>query len=137
MIIDAPAEQLFQMLADPHRHHEVDGSGTVQAKVTGPHRLAVGDRFCVAMSFKAVPYKITSTTTDVVAGELIEWEHPLKHRWRWEFRAIDDAHTEVTEIWDYRANKAARLLELMHYPQRNAAGIEATLSKLAKRYGPR
>lgn len=134
IIVDAPARQLFELVGDPHRHHEIDGSGTVQAKVTGPHSLAVGDRFSVAMSFKAVPYKITSTATDVVPSEAIEWQHPMKHRWRWEFRAIDDGHTEVTEIWDYRQNKAARLLELMRYPKRNAAGIEATLRGLAQRY---
>ena len=30
--IAAPAEKIFALLADPGRHHEIDGSGTV----TGP-----------------------------------------------------------------------------------------------------
>lgn len=134
MIVEAPAAQLFDLLADPHRHHEVDGSGTVQSTVTGPHRLTPGATFSVGMKFRAVPYKITSTTMQFAPNELIEWQHPMKHRWRWEFRALDDDHTEVTEIWDYRENKAARVLELLRYPKQNAAGIEATLRALAARY---
>lgn len=134
VIVEAPASQLFDLLADPHRHHEVDGSGTVQAKVSGPHRLSPGATFSVGMTFKVVPYRITSTTTAFVPDELIEWQHPLKHRWRWEFQAIDADRTEVTEVWDYRENKAAKMLELMRYPKLNAAGIDATLSGLATRY---
>lgn len=134
VIVDAPADELFDLVADPHRHHEIDGSGTVQAKVTGPHRLSPGAKFSVAMTFKVVPYRITSTTTAFTENELIEWQHPMKHRWRWEFRALGDGRTEVTETWDYRDNKAAKVLELMRYPKQNAQGIEKTLAGLAARY---
>ena len=33
--VAAPAHELWAMLADPHRHHEADGSGTVRPKVSG------------------------------------------------------------------------------------------------------
>ena len=134
VVIGAPAAALFDLVADPHLHHQIDGSGTVQAKVSGPQRLSLGATFTVKMSYGKVPYTITSTTTEFVDNKLIEWQHPMKHRWRWKFRAIDADHTEVTEVWDYHENKAAKILELMHFPQRNAASIEATLAGLAARY---
>ena len=38
--INAPAEEIFELLADPRRHHEFDGSGSVQAaNVNAPARL--------------------------------------------------------------------------------------------------
>jgi uncharacterized protein YndB with AHSA1/START domain len=132
--IDAPVAQVFALVADPHRHHEIDGSGTVQDEITGPDRLSPGAKFTAHMKYGVVPYKITSTTTAFADNELVEWQHPLGHRWRWEFRAIDDTHTEVTEVWDYHENKRAKMLELIKYPKKNAAGIESTLSGLAARF---
>ncbi|MFB9745448.1 hypothetical protein ACFFOU_30410 [Pseudonocardia sulfidoxydans] len=38
-VVAAPPATVFALLADPHRHHEFDGSGSVRAAVTGPHRL--------------------------------------------------------------------------------------------------
>jgi hypothetical protein len=66
---------------------------------------------------------------------VIEWRHPGGHRWRWEFAPAGPAATEVTETFDYSTSKAAKVLELMKIPARNAAGIEATLRKLAQRFG--
>ncbi|WP_275585233.1 hypothetical protein, partial [Stenotrophomonas maltophilia] len=68
--VAAPAHELWAMLADPHRHHEADGSGTVRPKVSGPHRLAVGDRFRVAMRKYGVPYTMPLTATAVDEDEL-------------------------------------------------------------------
>ena len=93
--VAAPAHELWAMLADPHRHHEADGSGTVRPKVSGPHRLAVGDRFRVAMRKYGVPYTMTLTATAVDEDELVEWAHPGGHRWRWAFRDNGDGTTEV------------------------------------------
>ena len=41
--VNAAAADVFALIADPHRHHELDGSGTVRdTEVKGPHssRLA-------------------------------------------------------------------------------------------------
>ncbi|MBD4433605.1 dimethyladenosine transferase, partial [Xanthomonas citri pv. citri] len=78
-----------------------DGSGTVRPKVSGPHRLAVGDRFRVAMRKYGVPYTMPLTATAVDEDELVEWAHPGGHRWRWAFRDNGDGTTEVTETFDY------------------------------------
>jgi len=136
LAVAAPAEELWGQLADPHRHHEVDGSGTVKQKVTGPHRLAVGDRFTVAMAKFGVPYRMSNTVTRAEPGRVIEWRHPGGHRWRWEFRDLGDGRTEVTETFDYSGlpKAAMRAHELVRTPQDNARGIRASLTRLAARH---
>jgi uncharacterized protein YndB with AHSA1/START domain len=134
--VHAPPGELFDMVADPRRHGELDGSGTVMATVTGPSRLAQGARFSVKMKQFGVPYQITSVVTDFDDGHAVEWRNPLGHRWRWEFTPSPGGSTRVTETFDYSQASPlrARALELFGYPQRNAAGIEETLRKLQARY---
>ena len=38
IIIHAPIQKIFDIIADPYRHHEFDGSGTVTACTFGPQR---------------------------------------------------------------------------------------------------
>lgn len=134
--VAAPAEELWALLADPHRHHEVDGSGTVQATVVGPHRLATGDRFTVRMRKFGVPYRMTNTVTEAEPSRVIEWRHPGGHRWRWEFLDAGDGATEVTETFDYSWARPAvrRAYELLRVPADNGRGIQSSLTRLAGRH---
>jgi hypothetical protein len=134
--VHARAAELFDIVADPHRHGELDGSGTVMDTVDGPRRLAQDARFSVKMKQYGLPYRITSQVTDFEDGHVVEWRHPLGHRWRWEFTPSSDDSTLVTETFDYSQISAvqARALELFGYPKKNAAGIEATLHALQARY---
>ena len=134
VVVDAPASAVFDLVADPHRHGELDGSGTVGEKVKGPHRLTKGAKFNVAMKQFGVPYAITSTVTELEEDRVVEWRHPLGHHWRWEMAELDGGRTQVTETWDYRGNKAAKVLELTGYPKKNEAGIRSTLEALATRF---
>ena len=136
--VNAPAPELFAMVADPRRHHELDGSGTVGDNVTAPARLVTGARFSTRMSMFGLPYRITSTVTVLKPDQLIEWRHPFGHHWRWEFAAVSPTVTRVTETFDYRhtgpLKDGTRYYELTGFAKRNAAGIQATLTKLADRY---
>ena len=64
--------------------------------------------------------------------------HPVGHHWRWEFEALSPTRTRVTETFDYRdtgrVKDGLKYYERMSFAKRNAAGIEATLSKLRDRY---
>lgn len=132
--VAAPVASVFALAADPGRHAELDGSGTVgePIKVSGPMRE--GARFAVHMHQYGLPYRITSTVTRFEADRVVEWQHPGGHRWRWEFAEAGPGQTQVTETFDYSTSKAAKVLELIKVPARNAAGIEATLAKLAARF---
>lgn len=136
--VNAPAAELYAMVADPRRHHEVDGSGTVRTNVTSPTELTVGSRFSTRMKMFGIPYRITSTVTALKPGELVEWRHPFGHHWRWEFEPLSPTLTRVTETFDYRDTGAVK--DRIDYYQRlgfvksNAAGIESTLNRLRDRY---
>jgi hypothetical protein len=134
--VRAPAADLFEIVADPYRHAELDGSGTVVGAVSGPRRLSADARFSVRMRQYGAPYKITSRVTDFADGRVVEWQHPLGHRWRWEFAPVSADVTTVTETFDYShvGTLKARGLELSGTPKKNAAGIEATLAQLQARY---
>jgi Polyketide cyclase / dehydrase and lipid transport len=134
--VPAPAADIFDIVADPHRHAELDGSGTVLGTVTGPQRLSKGARFSVHMKQHGVPYRITSHVTDFADDRVVEWRHPLGHRWRWELTVKSEDSTLVTETFDYSSISPvkARALELFGVPRQNTAGIEATLRQLQRRY---
>lgn len=136
--VAAPAAELYEMAADPRRHCELDGSGTVQGNIKVPEALTVGSKFSTSMKMYGVPYRITSTVTALKPHELIEWRHPLGHRWRWQFEALSPTLTRVTETFDYRdagpLKKKLKYYERMGYAKGNASGIEATLAKLRDRY---
>jgi hypothetical protein len=85
-----------------------------------------------------VPYRITSTVTALKPNELVEWRHPVGHRWRWEFASLSPTLTRVTETFDYRTAGALKnklnYYTLIGARKSNASGIEATLAKLRERY---
>ncbi|OFJ52659.1 SRPBCC family protein [Mycolicibacterium grossiae] len=136
--VAAPVAEVFALIADPHRHHDLDGSGTVRdVDVKGPHRLKEGDRFTVGMTQYGVPYKITSTATAVEENHVVEWQHPLGHKWRWEFAEVSPGTTKVTETFDYSTAKLPFVIELTGYQKKNADGIESTLTALAQRFETR
>ena len=134
--VGAPPAELFDMVADPRRHHELDGSGTVVGTVDGPARLAKGAEFTVRMRMYGLPYRITSKVTEFIDGQVVEWRHPMGHRWRWELSSAADGKTQVTETFDYSGISPvrARMLEAFGSPKQNGRGIEATLRQLQGKY---
>lgn len=135
VVVHAPVAEVFALVANPHRHAEVDGSGTVRDRqVTGPDVLSVGAKFTVPMKQRGVPYKITSTVTAFEPDKIVEWRHPAGHRWRWEFAALDPDTTRVTETFDYTTSRSPRALELLAMHKQNAVGIRKTLERLQARF---
>jgi hypothetical protein len=133
--VHAPSADIFALVADPHRHPELDGSGTVRdIPVTGPERLSQGAKFSVGMKQYGVPYKITSTVTAFKGDRLIEWRHPLGHTWRWELDETESGTTQITETFDYSTSKTPKLLELFGQPAKNGIGITKTLEALVARF---
>lgn len=133
--VAAPVTDIFALVVDPHRHPEIDGSGTVRdIDVEGPHKLGEGDEFTVGMSQYGLPYKIKSKVTAVEENHVVEWQHPLGHRWRWELAEVSPRTTKVTETFDYSTAKLPFVIELLGYQRKNADGIESTLRALADRF---
>lgn len=134
--VAAPVHDIFQIVADPRRHSELDGSGTVRDNVSGPERLSDGAKFTTNMKLYGIPYKITSVVTDFEDDAVVEWQHPLGHRWRWEVRPLSDDTTAVTETFDYSRLSGVKAGGLKWFGslKQNASGIESTLTKLQARF---
>lgn len=135
IVVDAPASEIFELLATPSRHTEIDGSGMVQGtRSNAPERLSEGATFGMKMKL-GVPYPITNTVVEFEEQERIAWRHLGRHVWRYVLEPVDDgARTRVTEEFDYRPALVPPALEIARYPARNGEAIEATLRRLADRF---
>jgi uncharacterized protein YndB with AHSA1/START domain len=128
--VPAPPEEIFDLLADPRRHAEIDGSGMVRGDLRAPDRLSYGATFSMRMRL-IVPYLITNTVVEFAENRLIAWRHVGRHIWRWELEPEGDG-TRVTETFDWSTALSPRALELLGYPQRNSEAIRKTLARLAE-----
>lgn len=115
--IPAPAHEIFQILADPRRHTEFDGSGMLRGSATDQPVGAVGDVFVMRMYFERLgDYQMNNHVVEFEPDRLIGWEpaaglgHPdaapdgSGERWgqRWSYELTPDGPdaTIVTEIYD-------------------------------------
>lgn len=129
IVIDAPIQQVFDIVANAHRHGEFDGSGTVVEQVSGPDRLSMGAKFGMAMRIK-LPYRMSNTVVEWQEPSVIAWRHVGHHRWRYEFRSIDAGTTEVTETFDGSTARFPPALKLMNAYDNNQKAILKSLSRL-------
>lgn len=97
--INAPAQLIFDLLANPAAHSRFDGSGTVKGSISGPARLHLGAKFAMSMKIKA-PYRITNTVVAFEENKKIAWAHLMKWTWCYELEAISPTQTIVTESFD-------------------------------------
>ncbi|GAA2733012.1 hypothetical protein GCM10009867_10170 [Pedococcus aerophilus] len=129
--VEAPAEVVFAILADPRQHSRIDGSGSVRDTVSGPARLSRGATFGVDMKLAGLSYRISNRVVEFEEGRLIAWRHFGGHRWRYELEPVGTG-TRVTESFDYSMYAAPPrlLIEALGFPKRNRRGIRETLVKL-------
>ena len=132
VVVAATPEQVFDLLADPRRHPELDGSGTVKGAVRGPSRLSLGATFGMRMRI-GMPYLIRNTVVEFEENRRIAWRHFGRHIWRYELEPVSGG-TRVTETFDWNGALSPRALELTKVPQANLRGITATLEQLRSRF---
>jgi uncharacterized protein YndB with AHSA1/START domain len=127
--IEAPADQIFALIADPRNHPLFDGSGTLRGNVRGPERLELGSKFGMDMKLVA-NYRIKNTVVEFEEGRRIAWCHPGHHRWRYELEPVGDNNTIVTETFDGSTARIPVALKLMNAYENNQKAILKTLSRL-------
>ncbi len=133
-VIQAPVEELFDLVADPYRHSEMDGSGSVGNVVSGTQRMVEGEPFQMSMRMFGLNYRTNSMPINVRENEIVEWQVAGRQKWRWEFKSLGRNSTEVTETWDVRGLWLAPIFKITGMFGRNAKGIEETLRRLQERY---
>ena len=135
-VIPAPPEKIFDLLADPRRHPEIDGSGSVRRATAGPERLSLGSRFGMAMKL-GVPYSMESEVIEFDENRRIAWQTrpptPLGKRvaggriWRYELEPTDGG-TRVRETWDISQERTKFLVRPAGRRTRDA--MAATLERI-------
>src|ERR1700754_385265 len=108
-VVAASPPEVFALLANPYRHHEFDGSGTVRQAPSGPQRLVLGDRFGVNMK-NGLPYRITNRVVEFEQDRRIAWCHFMRAVWRYELEAVPDG-TRIRETFDYSASPVGEGLQ--------------------------
>jgi uncharacterized protein YndB with AHSA1/START domain len=129
-VINAPAEKIFDVLADPRQHSVIDGSGTVKRPRSGPDRLVLGAKFGMAMHH-FLPYPVTNEVVEFEEGRRIAWRHMAHDVWRYELEPRDGA-TLVRETFDWSHSRIGKAHEMMRVPKQNLAAMEKTLERLAE-----
>jgi uncharacterized protein YndB with AHSA1/START domain len=120
-VISAPAAAIFDVLADPGRHPEIDGSGTVRRTRPGhAPRLSGGAIFTVDMH-RGMAYRMRNTVTEFDEGRRIAWSpKPASGRgarfvgriWRYELEPAEGG-TLVRETWDISAEAGRFVLRYL------------------------
>jgi uncharacterized protein YndB with AHSA1/START domain len=130
-VIHAPPAQVFAVLADPARHPEIDGSGSVRHQRDGnPERLSLGATFAMDMRI-GMPYRITNEVVEFEEDRRIGWRHWARNVWRYELEPVDGG-TRVRETFDYTNGRGQLFLRLTATPRKNRQAIEKTLERLAE-----
>jgi len=99
IVINAPAEKIFAILSNPHRHKEIDGTKTIQENISGPDKLVLGSKFGMKMRL-GINYRIQNTVVEYEENSLIGWRHLGRWIWRYELVNIGPQITQVTETFD-------------------------------------
>jgi uncharacterized protein YndB with AHSA1/START domain len=139
-LIPAPPELIFDLLADPSRHHEIDGSGAVRQPRSSPQRLALGATFVMSMKM-GIAYSTVSTVVDFEENRRIAWQTFSTITWiaRWGGGRVwsydlqpEQGGTLVRETWDIaqEAARAKRNLEKDRTRRYMTKAMQRTLLRL-------
>lgn len=134
-VIPAPPEKIFDLLVDPRRHRDIDGSGTVRDPKGAPERLTLGSKFGMAMKL-GLPYSMESEVIELQPNRCIAWQTrpPGVFRnmgggriWRYDLEPVDGG-TRVRESWDISQEKAKWIVKPARKKTREA--MEKTLARI-------
>jgi len=136
-LIAAPPVQIFDLLADPARHREIDGSGTVRDTPGGSQRLTLGSKFGMSMHM-GFGYSMDNTIIEFEENRRIAWQtrptlglmRPLVggRIWRYELTP-QDGGTLVRESWDIR--KEAMPWAVRGMRAKTVSSMTKTLERIA------
>lgn len=135
-IIPASAEAIFDLLADPRRHPDIDGSGTVKDAIEGPQRLTLGSTFGMGMKM-GMRYSMVNEVIELEENRRIAWQtrpaNAIAGRlaggriWRYELEPAEGG-TLVRETWDISQEKVKALVAPLR--KKTAQNMAATLERI-------
>ena len=130
--IAAPADDIFELIADPSLQPRWDGNDNLAEAHTGQRVRAVGDVFTMTITMGSLR---DNHVVEFEEGRLIAWrpsepgQEPPGHLWRWELEPLDDARTLVTHTYDW-----SQLTDEKRLPRARAITadkLQASIERLA------
>jgi uncharacterized protein YndB with AHSA1/START domain len=141
-IIAAPADRIFELVADPARHHDIDGSGSVRDAKSSPTRLAMGATFGMSMHL-GINYSMLNEVIEFDDGKRIAWQTRPSGNfqrklfggriWRYELEPAEGG-TLVRESWDISQEKGPikGLLGIGKSKDHTREAMDKTLANIAR-----
>lgn len=138
-LIPAPAAKIFDLIADPSRHQEIDGSGTVRSAKGGSERVSLGSSFGMSMKM-GMPYSMQNKVIELEENRLLAWQTrgPGKigslvggRIWRYELEEVEGG-TLVKESWDISQESAFTKPVVKMGADATRKNMAATLERIEK-----
>ncbi|WP_207838701.1 SRPBCC family protein [Williamsia soli] len=137
--IEAPVDAVFDVLSNPERHLELDGSGFIRSVDHADRIQKVGEVFTMNMEGDHVggEYKTDNHVTGYAKDKLLAWQtalagtEPAGWEWLWELEAQGPNETLVRHTYDWSKVTDKKLLEQLKFPLVTEDQLTDTLGKLA------
>ena len=138
-VIDAPVDQVFDVLSNPERHQKLDGSGFVRSVDHADRIQEVGDVFTMNMegAHMGGEYKTDNHVTGYAKDKLLAWQtapagtEPPGWEWVWELEPQGPDKTLVRHTYDWSKVTDKDLLKKVSFPLVTEEQLEDTLGRLA------
>jgi hypothetical protein len=136
--INAPSAEIFEVLSNPERHVELDGSGFVRSIEQGDRIQQVGDVFTMNMAGDHMggEYRTENHVVGYDENRLLAWKtapagvEPPGWQWVWELESEGSETTLVRHTYDWDAVTDQALLDKVGFPLVGQASLEDTLVRL-------
>lgn len=137
--IDAPADVIFNVLSNPERHAQVDGSGLVQSDEKSDRITGVGQKFTMNMDWEKMggSYKTENHVIGFDENKLLAWktapegQEPPGWQWVWELQSLGSKTTEVSITYDWSDVTDKEVLKKTSFPEIPQEDLESSLENLA------
>ena len=137
--IDASTKDLFEVLTNPERHVELDGSGYVVSDDRTDRITATGQVFRMNMNGPHMggEYQTDNHVTGFAENKLVAWktapagEEPPGWEWVYELKSEGSGDTEVSLTYDWSKVTDQKLLKQVPIPLVSADELESSLAALA------
>lgn len=132
--IAAPADVIFELIADPAQQPRWDGNDNLAEAAPGQRVRGDGDVFTMTLTNGGVR---ENHVVAFVEGREIVWAPapegglPPGHRWGWMLDPLDESRTRVTHLYDYSALPAEEEKRLARARTVTPANLRASLDRLA------
>ena len=145
-VIDAPAEVIFAVLADPAQHAAIDGTGWVRESLDNQTLTAAGQIFRIAMYHQNHPdgdYKMANQVRAFDPPHAISWEPGQDTAdgtlsfggwiWRYDLSPAGPSQTKVTLTYDWSAvpDSIREYIQFPPFPQEHLDNSLSHLGQLA------